>query len=409
MDLCEKRREESINWKRNLAVLWVGVFFSCASYTMVVPFLPVYLLQELHVDPSEVKSWNGIVYAVSFLGAAVMAPFWGALADHVGQRRMAIRAGLGLGFTYLLGAITQTPEQFFCVRLFTGIISGFVPAALSLVSSTLPAQKMGWGMGMMQTAVASGGILGPMIGGYLSTWFGMRMSFFVSGAALIVAALMVIFFVRDVKHDNVALSEVHVFADLRVALANNGLLFIMLLFFLVQCCTMIIQPLITLYVAHLMGDVMNDTVIKTAGVVFSLTGIAGIIAGPFWGARGQRYGYTKILCIIFSGAGIINISQLFVNDVVHFAIVNFVYGLFLLGAIPNINARLVEVTDASVRGKSFGLVTSAQQFGGVVGPLVGGLLGGFLSTRYILAFTGCVLLAAAAITFKQTLYKKHSG
>ena len=59
--------------------------------------------------------------------------------------------------------------------------------------------------------------------------------------------------------------------------------------------------------------------------------------------------------------------QFFVHNIWQYAAVTFIYGLFLAGAVPNINARLVEVTDPSVRGKAFGLVTSAQQFGGVVG------------------------------------------
>ena len=171
MSLLDERGTGAISWQRNLAVLWCGVFFACASYTMVVPFLPVYLLQELHVESSEVNFWSGLVYSVTFLGASIMAPYWGARADRVGQRRMAIRAGFGLAFTYWLAGISQSPEQLLGVRILTGLISGFVPASMSLVSSTLPESRMGWGMGLMQTAVASGSILGPMMGGYFSSWY----------------------------------------------------------------------------------------------------------------------------------------------------------------------------------------------------------------------------------------------
>ena len=58
MSLLDERGTGAISWQRNLAVLWCGVFFACASYTMVVPFLPVYLLQELHVESSEVNFWS---------------------------------------------------------------------------------------------------------------------------------------------------------------------------------------------------------------------------------------------------------------------------------------------------------------------------------------------------------------
>lgn len=114
-----------------------------------------------------------------------MAPYWGAHADRIGQRLMAIRAGFGLAVTYALMGMCQSPEQLFGVRLMAGLVSGFVPASLSLVSSTLPAVKMGWGMGLMQTAVASGSILGPMLGGYVSAWFGMRMSFYIAAGGAV--------------------------------------------------------------------------------------------------------------------------------------------------------------------------------------------------------------------------------
>ena len=166
MNIFEDRGGGKLHWKLNLYVLWVCVFFTCASYTMCVPFLPVYLLQHLGVAQADVNSWTGLIYSVTFFTAAIMAPYWGAHADRIGQRLMAIRAGFGLAVTYALMGMCQSPEQLFGVRLLAGLVSGFVPASLSLVSSTLPAVKMGWGMGLMQTAVASGSILGPMLGGY---------------------------------------------------------------------------------------------------------------------------------------------------------------------------------------------------------------------------------------------------
>ena len=369
MNIFEDRGGGKLHWKLNLYVLWVCVFFTCASYTMCVPFLPVYLLQHLGVAQADVNSWTGLIYSVTFFTAAIMAPYWGAHADRIGQRLMAIRAGFGLAVTYALMGMCQSPEQLFGVRLLAGLVSGFVPASLSLVSSTLPAVKMGWGMGLMQTAVASGSILGPMLGGYVSAWFGMRMSFYIAAGALFVATIMVIAFVRDVEHEKGEGKVIHIWADLKASLQNKGLLFVMSMFFLVQVCVMIVQPLITMY------------------------------AGPYWGSRGQKRGYTKTLFMVFICAGAINMCQFFVHNIWQYAAVTFIYGLFLAGAVPNINARLVEVTDPSVRGKAFGLVTSAQQFGGVVGPLLGGFLGGFLPTRLILVLTGVILVCAGVYTY----------
>ncbi len=386
-------------WKLNLLVLWLGVFLCCASYTMCIPFLPVYLLRELHVAQADVNFWAGITFAVTFMGSAVMAPYWGALADHVGQRKMAIRAGYGLALSYFLTGICQDVYQLLFVRALCGVVAGFVPACMSMASSSLPESRMGWGMGLMQTAVASGTIMGPLMGGYMSSWFGMRTSFYAGSVALALATAAVMLLVKDMSVLNKGTSAAAgLLADLREALHNKGLIYIMSMFFVIQTCVMLIQPLITLYVGELMGQ-MGDSVIKMSGVIFSLSGITGILAAPFWGKRGQHYGYVRIFCLVTFIAGFINLFQIFIADVWQFAAIQFAYGLFLAGAVPNINANLTNVTAKNMRGKAFGLVTSAQQFGGVVGPLAGGFLGSFMSSRSVLVFTGCVLMLVALYSY----------
>lgn len=402
--------KQGANWKTNLPVLWLGVFLCCASYTMCIPFLPVFLFREIHVAAENVNTYSGIAFAITFLGSTIMAPYWGALADHVGQRKMALRAGFGLAVTYFLTGACQTFPQLVIVRALCGVIAGFVPACMSLASSCLPASRVGWGMGLMQTSVASGSIMGPLMGGYLSSWFGMRMSFYVGSIALFVATFLVFFIVKD-KYEPKApasLNDVHIIDDLKGALHNKELLYIMTMFFLVQSCVMMIQPLITMYVGELMGHMGDDT-IKMAGVVFSLAGIAGILAAPFWGKRGQKHGYVRVFCLVTFAAGFINLFQTFIGSVYQFAAIQFIYGLFLAGAIPNINANLTAITTRDNRGKAFGLVTSAQQFGGVIGPLLGGALGYVMVTRYVLVTEGVILMVVAAYSYFTRVKNKKAA
>ena len=399
MSAYNEENTKNTVWKKNLPVLWLGVFLCCASYTSCIPFLPVYLLRELGVAPEEVNFWAGISFAVTFLGCTVMAPYWGALADHVGQRKMAIRAGYGLALSYFLTGACQDMYQLIGVRILCGLVAGFVPACMSMASSSLPESRMGWGMGLMQTAMASGSIMGPLMGGYMASWLGMRMSFYVGSLALFAATTAVMLVVKDMtilqKGD---FSAISLWRDLKDSLRNKELRFIMFMFFMIQTCVMTIQPLITLYVGQLMGA-MGDEAVKMSGVIFSLAGFAGILAAPFWGKRGQRYGFVRIFALVTFAAGFINLFQIFIQDVWQFAAIQFIYGLFLAGAVPNINADLTVVTDKNTRGKAFGLSTSANQFGGVVGPLLGGALGAVLATRYVLVATGCILMCMGAYSY----------
>ena len=390
---------ENNEWKKNLPVLWLGSFLCCASFTMCVPFLPVFILKELHVAESNVAFWSGVTFAVTFVIHCLLAPYWGALADHVGQKKMVLRSGFGLGIVYILTGLCQDITQLVIVRILCGLACGFVPACMTMASASLPESRMGWGMGLMQTSVASGAIMGPLIGGFLNSWFGMRASFYASGLSLFIAT----FFVIAVVKDNSILVEgdcklKHLLKDIGESLRNRELLYVMCMYCLVQSCVMMIQPLIALYVGELMGA-MDDNAIRMAGAIFSMAGITGILSATFWGKRGQTRGYIKTFCLVTAIAGSINLFQMFVGTIWQFVGIQFFFGLFLAGAVPNINAYITKITPANTRGKAFGLLTSAMQSGGVIGPLLGGALGTFLPTRFVLVIAGCILLCVSLYSY----------
>lgn len=404
-EIKDNNENNGINWRINLSVLWLAVILCCASYTMCVPFLPVYLLKEMHVAKSEVGFWTGIVFAATFFWSAVMAPCWGALADKVGQKKMALRAGVGLGISYFLTAISQDVYQLLMVRTLTGMVAGFVPACMSLASQSLPEYRMGWGMGLMQSALFSGTIIGPLLGGYLSSWFGMRSTFYLAGCALLTAATFIFFLVKDLpftreKHK----LDLSVLTDLKEAFKEKEIFYVMGMIFCIQGVAMVIQPLVTMYVGELRGT-MDDDTIKMAGWIFSLAGLAGIISATFWGKRGQKIGYVKTFALVTLCAGSINLFQAFVTSVYQFGCIQFIYGLFLAGAIPNVNAYATTITDKQMRGRAFGLMASANQFGGVAGPLLGSLLGSFMATKNVLVFTGCILICVSAFSYFTRIRK----
>ena len=55
-----------MNWKLVLAILTCNILFMSSSYTMLIPFLPMYLTMELGVSEADVNIWSGIVFSASF-------------------------------------------------------------------------------------------------------------------------------------------------------------------------------------------------------------------------------------------------------------------------------------------------------------------------------------------------------
>ena len=79
-------------WKGLVWILTVACVLMSASYTMLIPFLPMYLIDELGVHADEVNMWSGVIFSASFLVSAIMAPIWGAIADKKSHKLMALRA-----------------------------------------------------------------------------------------------------------------------------------------------------------------------------------------------------------------------------------------------------------------------------------------------------------------------------
>ncbi|MCC5468643.1 MFS transporter [Pelosinus baikalensis] len=386
-----------MNWQRNLWCLWSGCIISSASYTMLIPFLPLYLL-DLGVTGTAINLWSAIVFSVTFFISALMSPYWGRKADKSGKRRMLIRAGFSLAAAYFLGSLVRNPIELFMVRILQGFATGFVPAALSIVASTAPKEKIGFSLGIMQTATLVGSIIGPLFGGTLSHLFGIRMSFIVAACIMFIGTLVVSLFVTEPARNEVPQAS-GVIDDLKTAFNNLILLEMLVLLFIAQIAVMVLQPLITLYVAELQGQLEGTVLIS--GIIFSLAGIAGAIAAPLWGKGGQKAGFSQVLISGFLGAGLFNSLQFFVGDIWSFALLQFIFGFFIAGIYVAVNAIVVANTNEGFRGRAFGLTMSANQLGSMFGPLIGGVVSGWIGIKFIFIYTGIFLIIVGFVIWRQ--------
>ena len=389
-------------WQKNLWVLVVAVILGGSSYTMLVPFLPIFLL-DLGVTGEQVNMWSGVIFAASFLVAAVLAPYWGRRADRSGKKKMIMRAGFSLALVYFLGAFVRDPWELLAMRVLQGLASGFVPAAMALVATATPPEKLGFSMGIMQTGLVVGGIIGPLVGGVLAHLFGMRLSFAVAAVVIFIATLAVIRLVEEPAVAPAA-KEGSLLADLKQAFGNRILVRMLLLLFGVQMVIMTLQPLTSLYVAELQGSLVGVSLI--VGVIFGLSGTASAIAAPLWGRAGQSRGGYRILVAAFVGAGIFNLGQALVGNIVQFGALQFMVGLFLIGVFPSINVIALGATEANFQGRVFGLTNAANQLGSMVGPLVGGFVSSLVGIRPVYFLTGSTLLVLGAYVFWGLLKKK---
>lgn len=388
-----------MNWKAVLAILTCNVVLMSASYTMLIPFLPMYLINELGVTSDNVNMWSGIIFSVTFIVSAVMAPIWGKLSDKKGRKTMAVRAGVGLAITYFICGIVSSPIQLMFARILQGFAAGLWPAELAIMSSYAPKEKLGFCMGVMQGALTAGGVIGPLLGGVLASVFGMRVSFFISAGALALITLITLIFIKEPPREAKTPEQLALAKEAeKVNLLKVPMIRRMLeCAVVIQMAILILQPILTLYVAELHHSM--DNVIMLSGMVFSLGGFAGAISAPLWGRYGQSHGFFRTMCITLAGTGFILIIQSIPSTLTPFAILQFVCGLFYAGVYPSINSILVKKSPAEQRGRIFGLMFAAQQIGSTIGPLVGGFIGTFFGLKFVFIFAGILMFITSALMY----------
>ena len=86
-------------WKALVWFLTITSVFMSASYTMLVPFLPMYLIDELGAAQSDVNIWSGLLFSISFLISPIMAPIWGAPSDKKSPKALALRVAVCLAIS----------------------------------------------------------------------------------------------------------------------------------------------------------------------------------------------------------------------------------------------------------------------------------------------------------------------
>ena len=379
-------------------ILTIGMSLLAICYTMIIPFLPVYLL-ELGVEQEQLALWSGLSFSISFFIAAIMAPVWGRLADQHGKKLMAIRAGILIGLSYLWSAFVQDEYQFLLVRAFQGFANGFMPAAMTMVSLSVPKERVGTAMGIFQMGLVLGNTVGPLTGGLTELAVGMRPVFMVAGITLFIVTAAIAIFVKEPQVESEASVKTTSFSeDLQAVKQNKVLLHILGLYFLVQAVMLMLQPIVAIYVGELKGSMEGAAML--AGSILSGGGVMGMIMTNVWAAYGQRRGYFRVISYGLMGTGTVLLLQSLPFGLWWFGALQLLIGVFIVGIFPSLGSAMTVNTDPSVRGRVFGLATTSQQLGNMIGALFASIVATYWGTSYVFLVAGIGMMIIGYLVLK---------
>ena len=373
-------------WVVTLTILVASAFLMDMSFTMITPFLPVYLSSELGAKASEVDMWSGAVFAVTFFVSGLLGSVWGVLADRKSRKLMALRASIGLTISYALCGIVQTPMQLFAARFFQGLCAGLYPALLALLAASIPARKTGLSMGLMQGGMTVGAVVGPFVGGVLADYFGMRESFFVASVALGLISLLIGFCIKE-KPRTVKVTSRNWF-DWSV-LRQPAIFKMLIACAVIHASLFSAQPILPLYIAQLQGSM--DNIMMLSGTIFSVCAISIMIASPILGAAGQRFGFLKVLSCSLFFAGLLISAQVLGRTPFEFGVWRFIAGFAIAGLIPLVNSIISTECPPDKKGEVFGFNFLTGHAGMALGPFAAGALSGWFGYQAVIVASGLIL------------------
>jgi DHA1 family multidrug resistance protein-like MFS transporter len=182
---------------RQLQALWVMSFTIFFGFSAMWPVM-TYFVQYIGVPLGSVAAYAAYVMFVSGSIQTVVAPLFGRAGDRIGHRWILIGATGACGLFIIPHYFIQTYAQFFALRILAMAAGAAIhPSTSALVAKTISRERYGGAYGVLASSRALAGSVGPLIGGSLAAFVGIRWVFVWTGALTLLASLWAVTAVKE--------------------------------------------------------------------------------------------------------------------------------------------------------------------------------------------------------------------
>ena len=344
------------------------------GFTLVMPFLPLYIAELGVTDVKQIAMWTGLTLGATPTVTAISAPLWGRVGDRYGSKVLVIRSLIAFILTKAAMGLVTAPWQLFALRALLGVFAGYGALTISMAAESAPRDRMAQAIGMVQTGHRLGPAVGPVIGGLLAPIVGLRRSFFFASAFYVIALVAIIVFYKEPREGGAPRRVRGGRAVLGHLFRLPGFLLALVVIFGLQTVDRSFGPVLPLYVAQVGIPVTRIPIVT--GILFSLGAIAAAFGHHLAGKLMQRR----------AARGVIVTGTLLAAAAV--AIIVIAPSLYVVGAammLFGISVGVSTTTIYAVAGSSlppdahatgFGVMTTASLLGLAVSPVIAGFIGG---------------------------------
>ena len=389
------------------AVLAIATATGSTSLLMNVwfPFLPLYLLQVGAEDEAAALFWVAVGMSAQGVGRLIGGPLWGVLSDRLGRKKMFVRSVYSAALTSFVLSLIHAPWQVAIALAIQGLLSGFIPAAVALVSVSVPDAKVRDGLNAVSGAQYLGSAIGPAVGAAMALAFGYRGAIFSSGLLIAAVATVVIFLVpadtvrkkeRDLGGAATAMPAFKPTPQFALAILLYFSLFALTTF------RSVATPIA-------LKDIAGASVTEVTGLAFALGGIASALGIWILSTRFFRNYRLRSLLAVTCVLTALGHLALALSNSAWLYVLAFTLASFLNASMmPATNTMIALNVSRERRGTAFGIGSAAQAIAFMVGPMSAAMFAtvslkaGFVTVSILFV----VLAALIAVAVREPAVEK---
>jgi MFS family permease len=388
------------SWRRNVFAVTAASFMGFTGFTLVMPFLPLFIGQLGVTDVGQIAMWTGLSLGVTPALTALLAPAWGRLGDRYGRKIMVERSMISFVVVFVALAFVTRVWHVLALRAVQGLFAGYGSLSVAMAAESAPRDRMPAAIGTVQTAQRIGPAVGPLIGGVLAGLVGLRPAFVATAMFYLVGLVMVHVLYDDrATHAQPADAADTSRVTFRNVLGFPNFVLMMGVIFGMQFVDRSFGPVLPLYVEQ--AGVTHARVPLVAGTLFSVMAFTGALGHHFCGKLLRHYASRVVIAggatVAALGCGLYGLSGNFWI----MSVASVLLGLGIGAAMTASYSAAGAVIPPDAHGAGFGVLTSAALVGMATSPLIAGFVGG--ASLRIVFFIDFAMMALLAAVVQRTM------
>ncbi|MCW4040433.1 MAG: MFS transporter [Candidatus Bathyarchaeota archaeon] len=382
-------------------IILMTVFIDVTGFGIVLPLLPYYA-SEFGAGSTAL----GFLVASFALMQFIFTPILGRLSDNMGRRPILLLSILTSVGSFLLFAVADS----YLILLLSRIVAGLATelgVAQAYISDITSLKDRTVGMGRIGAAHGAGFIIGPAIGGFLST-YNYSTAGFVAAALAMVNLVFAFLFLPESRHSDLSRDEssdgTGRITGIRRFLSSPTIGLLVIILFIMSIAFSAFPVIMPLLAISLFGLSSSDM-----SLFFVYIGVVQIVfQGFIVGRLAARLGEAQLVPI---GALLMTLGVFFMAIFPNLPLFLMLSTIMVSGIgilSTTIPSFISKRTATHEQGQILGVTQSISSIARVPGPVIGGFFYEFAGVQAPFFLSATLLLLATLIGIKIARNNRHS-